>query len=80
MNEVDIMRPVRKCILKQYVGNGITEDREELEHEAKFHGWTQSTRCNVGDGSMLHVVMLAVIELEDGDVMYAEPHEISFSS
>lgn len=46
---------------------------------AQFHAWTVRPRCAVGDGSSIYHETLAIIErIHNGEVFYAEPHQVRF--
>jgi hypothetical protein len=52
--------------------------RHYAEKTGWHHGWTQTPRCAVGDGSSIYHQTLAIVEMGDGKVEYVEPHLVRF--
>lgn len=67
---VDVPRLVRLCRVRE------SDTGDTL---AQFHEWTVSPRCAVGDGSSIYHAKLAILErIHNGEVFYAEPHQVRF--
>lgn len=75
-----LVRPVFLTRREYVTPNPETPFTDTVDSEVTgwHHGWTQTPMCAVGDGSSIYHRTLAIIELGDGRVEYAEPHLVRF--
>ena len=74
----------RKC--GQQYKTGLIKSRDPFVEEevgyrpAVFCGWTKMQHCAHGDGSNIEWMLMAVLEMPNGEILYEEPHKIRFEN
>lgn len=80
MKQKNTMKEPRNIIIEDTTTTGYFPDEITTTeiHRGWFHGFQECPQCAIGDGSMIYIKRMAIIENEDGTVGYVEPSKIKF--